>query len=166
MKVIICLFLIFISDYFERIVPDLSYVRRGASVTTSTKGKIFPSGILLIMPNSVVHVLEGSYQTIVEFLKTLELHQEIAFPTEGVQSEKVINAINSSPQGAPIIPRAASLITSVRVMYYTDDIPRRAFTTWTAHSINKQVPPDPDMLGITEKQVLKCLESVLALGQV
>jgi hypothetical protein len=65
---------------------------------------------------------------------------------------------------AASIPTTASLLTNVKVLFYTDDIPDRAFPTWTAQSIPKSIAPDPELLGTTEKTVLKCLEKLLALG--
>ncbi|KAH7818894.1 uncharacterized protein MONOS_1732 [Monocercomonoides exilis] len=153
-----------IADYFEKIIPDLPAVRRGATFGGLRGRKVLPTGILLLMPNAIVLVVESTYLSICDFLRTFALHQELAFPTEGVQSERAIAAINAAQGGTPFLPRGSQLITSVRILHYTDDIPERAFTSWTAHSISKHISPDPDMLGITEKLITCCLQKILALG--
>ena len=108
------------------------------------------------MPNALVVVLESSYANICNFLRTLSQHQKAASSSDSAQHD----------QQSSQIDREASQITNIRVMYYTDDIPARAFSNWTAHSISKHIPPDPDNLGATEKQVLRCLMSILALSKV
>jgi hypothetical protein len=46
-----------IADYFEQIIPELGPVRRGVNTLERSK-KVLPSGLLLIMPNAIVTVLE------------------------------------------------------------------------------------------------------------
>ncbi|KAK2951735.1 hypothetical protein BLNAU_13347 [Blattamonas nauphoetae] len=154
-----------IAEYFERIVPNLSAVRRGMSIGVSRGRKVYPSGVLLCMPNSIVQLLEASYEDICSFVTTFALHQEYAFKQHDAPSERLLEAIDAASQNRYIFPRGTGLLSNVRILFFTDDIPERAFLTWTAHSIPKHFAPNPELLGFTEKQVLGAYNQLLALGQ-